>query len=194
MDCSIAPPRDHSWVHLEKHRASERSKTCKGCVLREPWIQQALSSPPSRFWEEGCFPHFDASGTVTVGPGSWALMSKGGSPGSGSNKWVCSAGNSWSGLASLEPEASRKPAFPVRGSQPLSGSLGEGRALSSVLTQNSVGLGSQQKEVRLHWARLLFPSSLAGAWERGKEFGVQIPVLARSDGGPGQSHFLFPLC
>ena len=118
---------------------------------------------------------------MTVGPGSWVLMSKGGSPGSSSNKWVCSAGNSWSGLASLEPEASRKPAFPVRGSQPLSGSLGEGRALSSVLTQNSVGLGSQQKEVRLHWTRLLFPSSLAGAWERGKEFGVQISVLARSD-------------
>ncbi|MXQ87780.1 hypothetical protein E5288_WYG018093 [Bos mutus] len=31
--------------------------------------------------EEGCFPRFDASATMTVGPGSRALMSKGGSPG-----------------------------------------------------------------------------------------------------------------
>lgn len=109
--------------------------------------------------------------------------------GSGS-KWVCSAGNSWSGLASLEPEASGKPAFPVRGSQPLSGSLGEGRALSSVLTQNSVGLGSQQTEVWPHWARLLFPSSLAGARETGKEFGVQIPVLMEAQ-DKAISYFLY---
>lgn len=70
MGCSIAPPRDHSWVHLEKHWASKWSKTCKGCMLREPWIQQAPSSPRSRFLEEGCFPRFDASATMTVGPGS----------------------------------------------------------------------------------------------------------------------------